>query len=154
MHCAQGVLTPRGRIDGLGWVKPQEDENLENALHALTYPESNPGMHSNWVSFAPYETSTNHRMTASYCTTTLLNGSALVSKHSASQTVQHSMKLREAIHTWCCLQDPNLVSPALFSGAGASLGISPFQQALMNLTPNNNPHQMPRSSDGVPDLPA
>ncbi|CAL5222836.1 g5260 [Coccomyxa viridis] len=87
-----GALTPRGRIDGLGWVKPQEDENLENALNALTYPESNPGMLNNW--------------------------------------------------------DPNLVSPALFSGAGASLGISPFQQALMNLTPNHHLHHTPRSSDG------
>ena len=51
---------------------------------------------------------------------------------------------------YMCLQDPNLVSPALFSGAGASLGISPFQQALMNLTPNNHSHHTPRSSDGMP----
>ncbi len=46
----QGALTPRGRIDGLGWVKPQEDENLENALNALTYPDPNHGMLNNWVS--------------------------------------------------------------------------------------------------------
>ena len=51
-----------------------------------------------------------------------------------------------------CLQDPNLVSPALFSGAGASLGISPFQQALTNLTPNNHSHHTPRSSDGMPAI--
>lgn len=57
MRCAQGALTPRGRIDGLGWVKPQEDENLENALNALTYPESNPGLHSNWVSSAAHKAS-------------------------------------------------------------------------------------------------
>ena len=50
-----------------------------------------------------------------------------------------------------CLQDPTLASPALFSGTGASLGISPFQQALMNLTPNNHHHQTPRSSDGMPN---
>ena len=33
-------MTPRGRIDGLGWVKQGEDENLENALNALAYPDS------------------------------------------------------------------------------------------------------------------
>ena len=38
------MLTPRGRIDGLGWVKHDEDENLENALNALTYPESHNGI--------------------------------------------------------------------------------------------------------------
>jgi len=45
----QGALTPRGRIDGLGWIKPQEDENLENALNALTYVDPNPGTLNNWV---------------------------------------------------------------------------------------------------------
>ena len=40
----QAMLTPRGRIDGLGWVKHDEDENLENALNALTYPESHNGI--------------------------------------------------------------------------------------------------------------
>jgi len=45
----QGALTPRGRIDGLGWIKPQEDENLENALNALTYADPNPGTLNNWV---------------------------------------------------------------------------------------------------------
>ena len=40
----QAMLTPWGRIDGLGWVKHDEDENLENALNALAYPESHTGI--------------------------------------------------------------------------------------------------------------
>ena len=37
-------MTPRGRIDGLGWVKQGEDENLENALNALAYPDSDAAL--------------------------------------------------------------------------------------------------------------
>lgn len=40
----QAALTPRGRIDGLGWVNHEEDENLENALNALNYHDANPGL--------------------------------------------------------------------------------------------------------------
>ena len=46
------------------------------------------------------------------------------------------------------LQDPTAASPALFSSIGASLGISPFQAALLNFTPGN--HHTPRSHDGLP----
>ena len=45
------------------------------------------------------------------------------------------------------LQDPAAASPALFSSIGASLGISPFQAALLNFTPGN--HHTPRSHDGL-----
>lgn len=45
------------------------------------------------------------------------------------------------------LQDPAAASPALFSSIGASLGISPFQAALLNFTPGN--HHTPRSHDGM-----
>ena len=48
----QAMLTPRGRIDGLGWVKHDEDENLENALNALTYPESHNGILHRQVTFS------------------------------------------------------------------------------------------------------
>ena len=40
----QAAMTPRGRIDGLGWVKQGEDENLENALNALAYPDSDAAL--------------------------------------------------------------------------------------------------------------
>ena len=47
------------------------------------------------------------------------------------------------------VQGGSLVSPALFSSMGASLGISPFQQALLNFTPGGNGHSTPRSNDGA-----
>lgn len=40
----QAAMTPRGRIDGLGWVKQGEDKNLENALNALAYPDSDAAL--------------------------------------------------------------------------------------------------------------
>ena len=51
------------------------------------------------------------------------------------------------------MQGGSLVSPALFSSMGASLGISPFQQALLNFTPGGNGHPTPRSNDGALHFP-